>query len=82
MDVCVIAQETLLGSMPEVCTVVDGCNFRRCSSEDLWLPGIEMGIEVNDRDRTVGAVYGSQERECNGMIASESDDTRKSLAML
>lgn len=41
-----------------------------------------MRIEVDDSDRTVGAVYGSQERECNGMIASESDDTWQSLAVL
>jgi hypothetical protein len=44
--------------------------------------GIQMGVEVDDRDGTVFAVDGAEEGECDGMVTSQSDQTRQCLAHL
>jgi hypothetical protein len=41
-----------------------------------------MGVEMDDRDRTVFAVDGAEEGECDGMVTSEGDQAGKCLALL
>lgn len=43
---------------------------------------IEMAVKVNNRYRTVGAVDGTQQREGDGVVASQRDDPRQGLAVL
>lgn len=68
--------------MVEICAVVDGCNLRGCSSEDLGPPGVEMGVEMDDRDGSIRLVHGSQQRQSNSMITSHGNDTRQCLSVL
>jgi hypothetical protein len=44
--------------------------------------GLQMGVEMDDRDRTVFAVDGAEEGECDGMVTSEGDQAGKCLALL
>lgn len=36
--------------------------------------GVEVAVEVDHGDRTVGTVDGAQEREGDGVVAAEGDD--------
>ena len=45
--------------MVEIRSMVDGSDFARGATEDFRLPGIEMRVEVDYGDRTVGAVDGA-----------------------
>src|SRR6187402_1761122 len=56
MNVGVVGEQAFLGSMVEVCAVVYASNFTWRSSEDLGLPCVEMGVEVDHRNRTVSTV--------------------------
>jgi hypothetical protein len=40
VDVSVVGEQTLLGSVVEICAVVDAGLLRGCTSENLWLPCI------------------------------------------
>lgn len=39
-----------------------------------------MAVEVNDRDWSVGSVDGPQQRECDGVVAAQGDNTGERLA--
>ena len=67
--------------MPEVGAVVDGCLLGRGAAEDLGFPGVEVGVEVDYADGTVGFVYGAQERERYGVVTTEGDDAREGLLL-
>ena len=41
-----------------------------------------MAVKVDDGDGTVFAVDGTEERECDGMVASEGDQARKCSTLL
>ena len=41
-----------------------------------------MGVEVDDADGSVFTVYGAEEREGNGVVTPEGNQTRKCLALL
>jgi len=41
-----------------------------------------MAVKVDDGDGTVFTVDGTEERECDGMVASEGDQTRKCGTLL
>ena len=56
--------------MIEVGAVVDRCLLCWCAAEYFGLPGVEVGIEVDDADGTVGFGYGAQEGECDCVIAA------------
>lgn len=66
VDVCVVPEQALLSSMEEVRAVVDTGNLGWCTTEDLWSPGIEVGVEVDDCDGAIGTVHASQQwkRDC------------------
>ena len=55
--------------------MIDCCLLGRRTAKDLRLPGVQVAVEMNDRDLTVGTVDGTQQREDDGMVPSESDDT-------
>ena len=59
--------------MVEICTVVYGCLLGRCAAKDFWPPGVKVGIEVNDRYGTIGFGDAAEERESDGVIASQRD---------
>lgn len=82
MDVGVILEKTFHGCVIEVCSVVDACHLRRGSTEDLGLPGIEVRIEVDDRDGAVGTVERAQQREGDRVVTTHGDDARQGPAML
>lgn len=82
MDVGVVREEAFLVRVPEVRPVVDTRHFGGRPAEHLGLPGVEVGVEVDDADGAVGAVHASQEREGDGVVASEGDDSRECLSIL
>lgn len=82
MDIGIIGQQALLRGMVEVRAVVDAGDLAGRAAEDLWLPGIEMRIEVDDGDGAVGAVDGAEEGERDGVVAAEGDDAGEGLAVL
>lgn len=43
---------------------------------------VEMAVKVNHRDGSVGTVDGAQQRQGDGVVASESDETGQRLAEL
>jgi hypothetical protein len=82
MDVSVVCKESLLSSMVEVGSMVDAGNLAWGSSKNLWLPCVKMGIEVDDRDRTVSTVDGPEQRESDSVISTEGDDSGECLSVL
>jgi len=41
-----------------------------------------MGIEMDNRDRTVSTVDGPEQGESNGVVSTEGDDSRECLSIL
>lgn len=67
--------------MVKVRTVVDRGSLGGCASENLWLPGVEMGVKVDDRDGSVCFVHGAQKRQRDSVVSTEGNDARKCLAV-
>ena len=44
--------------------------------------GLQVAVKVNHRDRPIGLVDAPQQRKCDGMVSSQSDHSRQSLARL
>ncbi len=44
--------------------------FGRITSENLRLPGVEVAIEVDDGDLSVGAIDRPEEREDDGVVSA------------
>lgn len=63
-------------------TVVDRRNFARGTTEDLWLPRVEVTVEMDDSHRSVRAVHAAKQRQSDGVIAAHGDHTRESLIFL
>ena len=51
----------------------------RGSAEDFGPPGIEVGVEVDDADGTVGFGDGAEEGQCNGVVTAEGYDAGEGL---
>ena len=81
VDVGVVAHQTLLCGVVEVGSVVDAGLLGGCAAEDLWSPGVEVGVEVDYGDWAVGFVHAAEERECDGVVTAEGDDTGEGLAL-
>lgn len=56
--------------------------LRRRATENLWLPCIEMRVEVNDFGSSIDRIDRSQQRQDDRMVSSESDDSWMRLATL
>jgi hypothetical protein len=82
VDVGVVGEQAFLRSVVEVCTMVDASHLARGSTKDLGLPGVEMGVEVDDGDRTVSTVDGAEEGEGDGVVSTEGDNSGKCLSVL
>lgn len=78
----IIRQQSLSVRVVEVRAVVYGGLKRRGSAEDFGLPGVEVGIEVYDADRTVGFVDGAQEGQRDGMVAAQGYNAGEGLFVL
>ena len=81
MNVRIVPEQALLACMVEIRPVVDRSLVARRSTEHLWSPGIQMGIEMDDGDRAVGAVHAAEQRERDSMVSAESDETWQCLAL-
>ena len=68
--------------MVEVSAVVDAGLLARRTAKHLRPPRVEMAVEVDDADGTVGAVDAAEQGERDGVVASEGDDSWESLAVL
>jgi len=77
-----VPQQAFLRRMPEVRAVVDAGLLCGCTAEDLRLPGVQVRVEVNNRDRTVGAVHAAEQRQRDGVVTAQRDHTREGLAFL
>ena len=66
--------------MVEVGSVVDGGLVGRGATKDFGSPGVEVGVEVEDGDGPVGAVDGAEERESDGVVAAEGDESGQRFA--
>ena len=64
----------------EVCPVVDGRLLGRRTAEDFGPPGVEVAVEVDDRDGTVGGRHASQQGKGDGVVAAQGDDSRQRFA--
>lgn len=82
VDAAVVGQQALLRGPVEVGAVVDGGLLAGGAAEDLGLPRVEVGVEVDDRDGPVGLVDAAQEGEGDGVVAAQRDDARERLARL
>lgn len=82
MDIGVVGEQAFLGSMVKVGAMIDRCNLARRTTKDLWLPCIEMRIEVNHGDGTIGTVDRSQKRKSDRVVSSKSYDSGKCLSVL
>lgn len=60
VDRLALLDQTLLGSVVKVGTVVDGSNFGLSTAKDLGLPGIQMRVKMNNRHRAICGVNGTQ----------------------
>ena len=70
MDVGVVRQESFFVCMVEVCAVIHTRLFCWCAPKDLGAPGIEVRIEVDNRNGTVCGHYAAQEGKSYGMVTS------------
>ena len=61
--------------------MVDSGLVRRSAAEDGGLPGVEVAVEVDDRNLAVRTVDGSQERKNDSVVATKRNDTRVVLAV-
>ena len=50
--------------------VIYSCVGRFVAREDIWVPGIEMGVEMQDSDFTEMRMYRPQGRKSNRVISS------------
>jgi hypothetical protein len=67
MDVGVVGEETLLRGVKEVCSVVDAGLLGGRTAEDFGLPGVEMGVKVDDTDGAILANAWSVLRFVDGL---------------
>ncbi len=49
---------------------------------EVGIPGVQVGIEVQHRDRTVVSVQRSEQRQRDGVVAAEGDELGAALAQL
>ena len=61
--------------------MVDSGLVRRSAAEAGGLPGVEVAVEVDDRNLAVRTVDGSQERKNDSVVATKRNDTRVVLAI-
>lgn len=55
---------------------VSRVNKNRAMMGQIILTGVQMTVEVNDGNRSISSIEGTQQRESNGMITAKSDDSR------
>ena len=54
--------------------MVDGGLVGGGAAEDFRLPGVEVGVEVDDGDGAVGLVDAAQQGEGDAVVAAEGDE--------
>ena len=79
MYVRIVRQQPLSMRVVEIRAVVYGGLIRGGSAEDFGLPGVEVRVEVDDANGTIGFVDGAQERERDGVVAAEGYDAGQGL---
>jgi len=71
MDVCIISQQALLMRMPEIGSMIYSGLLGGRAPKDFRSPGVEVGIEVDYADGTVGFVHRAEEGQCDCVVAAE-----------
>lgn len=64
----------------EICAVVYAGLVGGGAAEDFGFPGVEVGVEMDDADGTVGFCDGAEEGEGYGVVAAEGDDAGEGAA--
>ena len=82
MNVGVILQQTFHGSVIEVSAMIDRGDFRRRTAKHLGLPSVEMTVEVDHSDWTVGSIQAAQDGEGDCVITAQGDDPGQRAAVL
>lgn len=74
VDVRIILEQALLGSVVEVRAVVDAGDLGGRPAKDLWLPGVEVAVEMDDGHGPVLTVDGPQQGQRYGVVPAQGDD--------
>jgi hypothetical protein len=82
VNIAVVGEQAFLGSPVEVGAVVDGGLLGRRATEDLGLPGVEVGVEMDDADGAVGAVDTAEKWESDCVVTAQGDEARQGAARL
>ena len=53
----------------------------RGSAEDFGSPGVEVGVEVDDADGSVGFGDGAEEGQCDGVVSTKGYDAGEGLSV-
>lgn len=73
VDVGVVAEESFLRRVVEVCAVVDGRDLGGRSAEDFRLPRVQVRVEVDYGYGTVDAVDGAQDGQDDRVVTTEGN---------
>ena len=76
-----ISDQPLLACLVKVHAVIDSNLFRGYVSEHLWLPGVQVAVEVDDGDLAVGAIDRLEKQEDDGVVTTKHDDMQVVLAV-
>ena len=76
VDVAVVGQQALLVRVVEIGAVVDGRLLGWCPAKHFGPPGVEVAVEVHDRDGPVGGGHAPEQGEGDGVVAAQGDDPR------
>lgn len=82
VDVGVVFQQAFHRCMVEVRAVVNAGDLAGRATEDLGLPSVKVGVEMDHSDGTVRAVHAAKQGQSDGVVTAHGDDTRQSLAVL
>lgn len=76
MDITIVPEQSFLRGMVKVRAMVHGSDLGGGAAEHLGPPGVEVRVKVDHAHGAVGAVDAPQEREGDGVVASQRDDAR------
>lgn len=74
MNIRIVRQQALLMCVVEIGAVIDGGLFGGGAAEDFRSPGVEVRVEMDDADGTVGFIDGAEEGKSYGVVAAEGYD--------
>ncbi len=79
MDIRIVRQQALLVRVVEIGAVVDGRLFSGGTAKDFRFPCVEVRVEVDDADRAVGFINGTEKGKRDCVVAAEGYDAWESF---